>query len=176
MQISWVNPKLTLKKSKVEGIATFAKEDIRKNEILIIQGGRILSIEQIDEKKNQKYAYHGFQIKERFYICPIVIDKKPLNDGIFLVNHSCNPNAGMKDAITLISMKKIKKGEEILFDYAMVDYETANEIPWVPMKCNCHSKICRKQITGSDWKIKDLQIKYSGYFSPYIQEKIGHIS
>jgi hypothetical protein len=32
--------------------------------------------------------------------------------------------------------------------------------------------VCRKTITGLDWMRKDLQEKYRGYFSRYLERKI----
>jgi hypothetical protein len=40
------------------------------------------------------------------------------------------------------------------------------------MDCDCGARRCRKRITESDWKLAELQRKYDGYFSEYIQEKI----
>ncbi|MBU2613459.1 hypothetical protein KJ925_03335 [Patescibacteria group bacterium] len=40
------------------------------------------------------------------------------------------------------------------------------------MTCACGTERCRKTVTGNDWKIPDLQKRYAGYFSDYIQRKI----
>lgn len=66
-------------------------------------------------------------------------------------------------------MRDIKAGEEITFDYVMCVTENK---PFWKMKCLCGSKNCRGIIKDSDWKIKELQKKYKGYFQPYIEEKI----
>jgi hypothetical protein len=39
----------------------------------------------------------------------------------------------------------------------------------------CGSPNCRGLITEEDWKIPELQKKYDGYFSWYLQEKIDGI-
>lgn len=167
--ISWVSPKLVRVESKVSGVTLSANENIKKNEMLIVQGGRILNIKDVDDEMNQNLAYHGFQIKADLYIYPFISPHgAAILDGIFLINHSCSPNCGFVDAITLVSMRDISKGEEISFDYAMTDVETDAEIPWVPEECKCASQNCRGLITGSDWKILELQEEYKGYFSPYI--------
>jgi hypothetical protein len=41
--------------------------------------------------------------------------------------------------------------------------------------CNCGELNCRGEITASDWKIKELQIKYKGYFSYYVEKKISNL-
>src|SRR5688572_13333987 len=33
-------------------------------------------------------------------------------------NHSCDPNTGLRDPMTLVAIKPIKKGEQICFDYS----------------------------------------------------------
>jgi SET domain-containing protein len=157
----------------VSGQALFSREAILKDEILIIQGGRILHIKDVDAKENQGLAYHGFQIKTDFYIYPFVFEDVAILDGIFTVNHSCSPNSGFADAITLVSMRDIERGEEICFDYAMTDTEQPDEIPWVAEKCLCGSSECRGKITGSDWKLTELQKKYKGYFSPHVAKSIA---
>jgi hypothetical protein len=32
---------------------------------------------------------------------------------------------------------------------------------------------CRKLITGDDWRLPDLQRKYAGYFSRYIEDRFA---
>ncbi len=65
-------------------------------------------------------------------------------------NHSCGPNCGMRindtGAFDFIARKKIVKGDEITFDYAMRNYS----IEYFPNRCLCGSKLCRGRITG--WK------------------------
>jgi transcription initiation factor TFIIIB Brf1 subunit/transcription initiation factor TFIIB len=39
--------------------------------------------------------------------------------------------------------------------------------------CNCGAAHCRKVLTGKDWQKEELQERYSGYFSSYLQEKIS---
>lgn len=41
------------------------------------------------------------------------------------------------------------------------------------MECSCGAPNCRKVITEHDWKLPDLQQRYRGYFSQYLQEKIA---
>jgi len=41
--------------------------------------------------------------------------------------------------------------------------------------CNCQAPNCRSLVTGQDWQIPDLQKKYHGYFSPYLQRRIHRL-
>lgn len=176
MSISWLNPKLTVRHSKIGGAGVFAESPIDKGEVLVIQGGRIVERSDVDNEANAPFSYIGFQIKVGFYIYPIVIDHRPILDGIFLVNHSCDPNAGFADATTLISARAITSGEEICYDYAMTDVMTDDEIEWTEMDCRCNSANCRRKITGSDWKLPDLQKRYIGLFAPHVATEIAKLS
>jgi uncharacterized protein len=40
------------------------------------------------------------------------------------------------------------------------------------MICQCNSPRCRKVLDGHDWRRADLQQRYRGYFSWYLQRKI----
>lgn len=86
------------------------------------------------------------------------------------VNHSCNPNCGIKinetAAHDFVAMKDISVGEELSFDYAMRNY-TVN---YFPPKCMCGSKDCRGRITG--WKDLSTTKKkqYEGFVAPYLLE------
>ncbi len=169
---SWISSKIELQVSNSHGRGYFAKEKIYKNEVLIVQGGRILLENDLDEDREYgKYAYYCFQVQDDKYICPFSLDEKDL-DGIFLVNHSCDPNCGFSGQISLVAMRDIQIDEEIVFDYSMTDFIDTNFV-WEDMICNCGSKSCRGKITGHDWKLPDLVKKYNGYFSTHIQMKIN---
>jgi hypothetical protein len=53
-------------------------------------------------------------------------------------NHSCDPNAGIKDNRELVAIRAIAPGEEICFDYST----TMAENFWT-MRCLCGSPQCR---------------------------------
>ena len=82
------------------------------------------------------------------------------------LNHSCNPNVGIRGQISFVAMRDIRKGKELTYDWAM-----ENPGRW-RFKCHCGEKICRTAVTGNDWKLPNLQMRYKGFFSAFIQEKI----
>ena len=82
------------------------------------------------------------------------------------LNHSCDPNLGIQGQIVFVALRDIEKDEELTFDYAMTDDEVYE------MKCNCGTPHCRGIVTGKDWMRKELQKKYDGYFSWFIQKEI----
>ncbi|MFH1547204.1 MAG: SET domain-containing protein-lysine N-methyltransferase, partial [bacterium] len=81
------------------------------------------------------------------------------------INHSCEPNCGIRGDIVFTAIRDIKEGDEITIDYAFIDNEDYS------FKCTCGSENCRKTVTGRDWKIKELQEKYGNYFATYLKRK-----
>jgi hypothetical protein len=83
------------------------------------------------------------------------------------INHSCEPNCGMRNATTIVAMRDIAVGEELTFDYAMSDASDYDEFD-----CNCGTSLCRGRVRADDWRLDTLRHRYKGFFSPYIQRKI----
>ncbi len=164
----WLNPKLKVKKTIKYGFGTFADKNIKKDELLLVLSGYVMRL-QDEEKLPGGLSDNGIQVTEKLSMCA---SKKTELGGINFFNHSCNPNAGIKGQIFLVSMRNIKAGEEITFDYAMTLCRSKNVKPY-RLKCLCGSNICRGVITDDDWKNKKLQKKYKGYFQYFIQEKIN---
>jgi len=160
MTKSYINSKLVIRKSKLEGLGTFAVSKIEKGEILFIKGGHIAS-------------------KDKLFFVKMINSYLPIDDNFFIgakseeeeekvklyLNHSCNPNCGIRGEITFIAMRIIEEEEEITLDYAMVDNEDYS------FQCNCDYPNCRRTITGFDWKKRDLQLRYGNYFSEYLKRK-----
>lgn len=189
---SWMNPSLIVKKTSKygkgnipnfngkkkmysnkagDGYGVFADKDIKKNEVLFVMGGYILSIED-ENKLKGIVADKPIEISENFSIGPRKpsdIAKMPQH----YVNHSCNPNAGFDGQIFMVSMKKIQKGQEILYDYAMIMHPNAKSNSYFSFDCLCGSKNCRRIVGEKDWMNQKLQKKYKGYFQYYLQKKIS---
>jgi hypothetical protein len=85
-----------------------------------------------------------------------------------VVNHSCSPNCGMSGATLVVAMRDILAGEELTYDYAMTDGSAYDEF-----ECRCGSDACRGKVTGEDWMLPELQIRYRGFFSPYLARRIS---
>lgn len=169
---SWVNPKIKVDKSKNLGRGTFVTEPIKKGELVIVQGGQMIGSDAFHTDAYMPIWYHAFQVEQDVYVCPFDLNKDTF-DGVFNVNHSCNPTCGFKGQVTMVSLRDLKPGDEITFDYAMTDVESPGE-DWEAMDCLCGSPDCRKKITGNDWKLPELQEKYKGYFSTYVEDLISN--
>lgn len=125
-------------------------------------GGRIITSADLDPDIPQ-FTQRVLQIEDGLYLYDPL-----LNDPSNCFNHSCEPNAGLSGQISLIAMRDIEAGEEITFDYAMCDNSDYDEFD-----CACGSLNCRGRVTGRDWTRPELQEKYDGYFSPYLQRRIN---
>lgn len=81
------------------------------------------------------------------------------------LNHSCSPNAGIREKFRIVAMRDIEPGEEICWDYAM-----SEDHDW-SMICHCGSHECRGEVRGFGDLPKEIQKRYSGYISDWLVEK-----
>lgn len=160
---SVLSNKIEIRTNSLNGKGIFAKENIKKGEIVFIKGGHILTR---DEIFSTGVINSYFPISNEYFLGATNKDEE---DQIKLYqNHSCNPNVGLHGEITFIAMRDIEKDEELTVDYAFIDNEDYS------FECTCGSNDCRKTITGFDWKIKELQDKYYEYFVQYLKDKIDN--
>ncbi len=163
--IGWCHPHLEKKQTPSAGTGLFAKNVLPKGEILAIWGGFVLTAQERRELPEAIQNY-TLQVEVNFHL-----SSGDLQNDADYFNHSCDPNAGLNGQIVLVAMRDIAVGEEVCFDYAMSEADPAFQMP-----CACGQSNCRHLITGNDWKQTALQVKYKGYFSPYIQTLIDQMS
>lgn len=162
--LTYLSPKTEKKISKTHGKGLYSKNDIAMGEIVAVKGGYVMSRNEWKQLEPLVGDAAEIQISDDLVIAP---RKAEEFDGCMMaLNHSCEPNVGVEGQITYIAMRVIKKGEQLTLDYAMVD-DFEGE-----MECNCKMEYCRKNIQGKDWQKTELQEKYRGYFSTFIQKKI----
>jgi len=158
---SYLSPRCEsrIKPGRQRGV--FALEPLAKGELIAIFGGAVYDWEALMTLPEETRSL-SLQVEEQLFLVPEKIGR-----GDF-VNHSCNPNAGLSGQICLVAMREIAPGDEIRFDYAMCD-----SLPYDEFDCECGEPNCRGRVTGGDWKIRELQRRYAGYFSPYLQNRIN---
>ena len=124
-------------------LGVITKQEFKKGKILFSVKGPILP-------RATKYS---FSVDLDRHIDPLR-DNGSFDFGRYL-NHSCDPNTIVRvvDAekkfpyIEIVARRNIKAGEELAFDYALLEYETvANN------DCKCTTALCRGTIHG----FKDL--------------------
>ena len=165
--LSYISPKATVKDSPIHGKGLFAIEPIAKGEIACVKGGYILNRQTLGGMPTW-YRVAEVPIAEHLFIGPFHEGER--EGGMIFSNHSCEPNIGVQGQIIFVAMRDIQVGEELTHDWATTDDEEYE------MACNCGAVNCRKVITGQDWRRKDLQEKYRGYMSWYLEEKIEQIA
>lgn len=85
------------------------------------------------------------------------------------LNHSCSPNTGFRDAITLIATTDIEVAAEVTIDYAYWEADGA----WaLRAPCRCGFEACRARITGADWMRPELRDRLLEYASPFIRRRL----
>ena len=170
MVYSYLSPKVDERESTVNGTGCFANEKIHKGEIVFIKGGYILTR---DTMLLEKVGDNYWPLSDDLFLAPKKDSSREEVRRIKLfINHSCKPNCGIRGEITGVAVREIKSGEEITFDYAMLDDESDERYN---LQCTCGEPDCRGLITGKDWLCPELQIKYKGYFARYLQEKIDRL-
>ena len=167
LNLTYFSPKVEKRKSPIEGRGLFAKHKIEAGEIVVVKGGYILTKAQRDEI-GRKLGPSEIQVTEDLFIGPT--SKRQREGGMMHLNHSCEPNLGLQGQVVYVALRNIESDEELTFDYAM-NADEPDE-----MQCRCGSQSCRGTITGFDWRKPEIQKKYDGYFSWFIQRRIDALN
>ena len=114
------------------GRGVFARRAIRREEILLAFGGPLIDF--AETKRRGTLECMAIQVGSDQYI-----DTQA--PGVF-VNHSCAPNAGIRNDWELIALRDIPQGEEIRFDYSTTMDEKS-----FTMRCRCGTPSCRQVVT-----------------------------
>lgn len=146
------------------GHTVVAVAPIRRGEVIVIWSGTLVDGEELSKLPASVKRY-SLQVEEHHYLVSLS-DCEPPD----YVNHCCQPNAGLAGQLTLVAMRDIRPGEEVSYDYAMSDGS-----PYDEFECRCGSPLCRGRVAADDWKRPELWVRYSGYFSPYLQRRIERL-
>ncbi|MBA4772752.1 MAG: SET domain-containing protein [Sphingomonas sp.] len=88
-----------------------------------------------------------------------------------LINHSCDPNAGLRftdDGVVLVAIRAIAPGEEIAWDYST----TLTQSNW-HMICQCRSPACRRVIGNFETLSPERQewFRARNLVAPYLRRR-----
>lgn len=114
------------------GRACVATSDIQKGEIICKMTGPSISLREFFDKYELNDC-NPLQVSADEYI--------DLVEPYVCFNHSCDPNAALRNEGILFALRMIKKDEEIMYDYS-----TSVDDPIWHMGCLCGTKNCRKLI------------------------------
>ena len=143
-----------VKKSKIHSFGVFAKKEIPNNTKVIEYIGEIISKKEGDRRSAQRIKkYLNSKSDGSVYIFELNgkydIDGSPKYNKARYINHSCDPNCEVeinKGKIWIKSIKKIKKNEELSYDYG---YEFDKD-DYTDHICKCGSKRCIGYIISKD--------------------------
>lgn len=157
---SYVSPKAEIRSSAMRGRSLFATGEFRLGEVVYVIGGYVFT-RQPSESRDPVLGRSELQIADNLFIGAGHPD-----DCMITSNHSCDPNIAVQGQIIFVALREIAAGEELTHDWATTDDAV------YALECRCGSAACRHIITGKDWHQKDLQQKYRGLFSWYLEQKI----
>jgi hypothetical protein len=156
-----------IKKSNIDKKGLYASKNIKEGKKIINYVGKIISKKKTEEssKFNNEKDIYLFNLNNKYDL-----------DGDFkfntarLINHSCDPNCevtgrGLK--LWISSLRDIKKGEELTYDYG---FSYDKDYKQFPCKCgeeNCVGYIVR---SGSRWRINKKFKKKKTSVSNFFQK------
>jgi uncharacterized protein len=161
----WVDDRVTVRPSRIEGSGLFASEDIPEGTVVIRLGGRLVTTDELERliaRENAKARYVDTITaydEQHLVLPPATI--------VHFGNHSCDPTLWYVGAYELATRRDVSAGEELT-----VDYGTASGARDFVMECRCHSAECREKVTSDDWQRPELQERYRGHWVPTLQDRI----
>ena len=127
------------------GRGVFAWHDLSEGSVLCrISGKEISFLNTLELKEHES---HALQIDVDRYIL--------LQPPLVYCNHSCLPNCGINADLEFCTLREVKAGEELFWDYST----SMLERHWT-MPCSCGQICCRKHITDFDLLPQRLQSHY----------------
>ena len=145
--------KVIVRRTKKYGQGVFAKERIRKGTVIAEFDGPIYDDKFTAWTKD--ISNHAIQFAKNKWR-----DSKGIAR---LINHSCDPNCGIKELFKVVAMRTIEKGEQITWDYEMTEKSW-----WWTLRCRCGSAGCRRKVGNYSRLPKAIREKYKGYISEWL--------
>jgi SET domain-containing protein len=141
VQCPEINPryakyKLAIRSSKIHRFGLYALENIPANRKVIEYTGE--RVNRIEAKRRGSGEHTYLFTLDKYW----TLDGAVGGSGAEIINHSCEPNLVsrvMKGHIIYMSLRAVKKGEELT-----IDYHFAKNVERVP--CACGAKSCRGTI------------------------------
>jgi uncharacterized protein len=164
VQHSHLTPKAVVDDAPGKGRGAFAAAWIGRGEVVSVFGGLVAERHEIDRLGRAERSL-AIQVDEDLFL---VTPEFSPGDAL---NHSCAPNCGMRGANIVVAMRDIAPGEELTYDYATSDGSSYDEF-----ECGCATASCRGKVTGEDWMSPELQLRYRGFFSPYLANRIAALA
>ncbi len=132
--------------SPIQGKGIFTTKPCKKGEALMIIAGETINADECLRREAEEANVYIFYNDDDTYIDTAMTAK------IRYINHSCEPNAEVKDrdreSLYLVALRAIEAGEEITIDYG---YEEIYAI------CLAYNRACKKSQCLARQQMLDLQ-------------------
>ena len=161
---TWYDPRAVVRLSPIHGMGMFARRRICQGEIVASLGGTLMTDDAFRNYIANVPRYNAVQVGEHAHLVDLLTKVRGMN-------HSCDANLWMRDEVTLVARREIAVGEELTQDYAL--YTTRAE--WSIDPCMCGSPVCRRVVSGNDWRRPEIQERYRDHFSPFINDRIRRL-
>jgi hypothetical protein len=159
---TWYDSRVEICLSSIQGNGMAAARPIHAGETVVVIGGTVLTTAQFQAFTATATRYNAVQIGEDAHL----VDLPTAPGGM---NHSWDSNLWMGDEVTVVARRAIAAGAELTIDYAL---QSGLPVDLLGEPCRCGLPACRGVITGNDWQRKELQERYQGHFSPFLNERI----
>jgi len=168
MPKTWISPEARKgAPSEIAAPGLVAVDKISPREAVAVKGGHIVKTAQL-RFMPERLQNSDVQITDDLRL--VALTWEDYDAVIPFITYSCEPTVGFGGNAVLMDMRTIDAGEELITDYPLFDdYEGF-------MECTCGRSTCRGRIDGRDWRRPDLEERYRGYFSWYLDRKMGEHS
>ncbi len=164
-------PRVERRETHTYGLGVFAREDILAGTLIDeFNGDEFVSAPSASLLPTSDTGFDGRHAIQ----CGKTLWRDGKIDGIArYLAHSCNPNCGIVGFFKLVTMRNIKAGEELTWDYAMTEASDAR------INCLCGASDCRGIIgsylylTPEQWV--DFVVRCRGYISHWLLDEYPEI-
>jgi uncharacterized protein len=161
MRFTWLTEKAVARALPSGQSGVFAVGRIAPDETVAVFSGSLMDGGELSALPDVRRS-RSIQVEEDLFLVP----GESVEPGD-LINHSCEPTCGLRGSSILVALRQIGDGDEITYEYATSDGD-----PYDEFECLCGSPRCRGFVRGSDWKLPEIQERYRGWFSPYLERRI----
>ena len=157
----WLHPDVEVRASPIAGRGLFCRNPIPAGTVVSRLGGQLVTWQRLQElfaaaAADPRHPYiDTITVTETLHL--VLPPGRPNGCG----NHSCDPNLWWVGSYTLAARRDLASGEEVTNDYA-----TSTGDGSFRMDCRCGSTLCRRTITGDDWRLPELRQRYGAHWVP----------
>lgn len=159
---SYLTPKAEVRPSALGGQGVFAREPVAAGELVAIWGGGWMTYDELMALPDEVNGY-AIQVWDDLFVGPRSLAEVEPSD---YINHSCEPNCGLKGDTVVVARRELRLGEELTYDYGTTDALGP------AMICRCGSAACRGEVTSEDWRDPAFRNRNAEYLSAWVQELI----